>query len=586
MSTQADAAPTEAQANLYRPLRTWIPVLILPLMILARFIPDMMPDGPSMTWMLGSFGPFLLSLLILGWWLLLSRARWTERLIGLVAIIAILAIEQVLAHPSMRGPLFIVMTIPTVVAGFAVGAILFGHKLAMSRTWLALLIATVVGSLSVALKTDGVWGNFAFGISPRWSKSAEDKLLTQKATSQAESAAIAADEDLSSTWPSFRGAKQDGVQRGVQFDADWKAHPPKELWRIAVGPAWSSFVSTGKYLVTQEQRGEHESVVCYDGQTGQQVWECQWPSRFFEALGGLGPRATPTFQDGYVYAFGAEGWLVKINARDGHVEWKIDVKPHADRTSAPMWGFSASPLVYDNLVIVHAGGPADKCVLAFNAHDGGLVWTTAASEQSYGSVQVVQVLDRPLLSLLSDHGAHLWEPKSGKLVLDYAWPHQGYRALQPQVIDGDKLLIASGLGTGTRLVKLLEQEGQLTGEEVWTSRDLKPDFNDVLVHKGFIYGFDNKIFTCIDMQTGKRRWKGGHYEKGQALLLADSDLIVVVSERGQLVLLRAGSEKLEELATIPAMNAKTWNHPIVVGDKLYLRNAEEAVCYQLAESSR
>ncbi len=166
---------------------------------------------------------------------------------------------------------------------------------------------------------------------------------------------------------------------------------------------------------------------------------------------------------------------------------------------------------------------------------------------------------------------------NGKELLNYSWPHQGYRALQPQIVDKDKLLIATGMGTGTRLVQLSEKDGQLSGEEIWTSRDLKPDFNDFMVHEGFIYGFDNRIFTCIDMATGKRKWKGGHYEKGQALLCADSDVILVIGEKGSLYLLRTNPEKHEELAKIPALSDKTWNHPVLIDNRLYLRNAVEAV---------
>jgi outer membrane protein assembly factor BamB len=110
---------------------------------------------------------------------------------------------------------------------------------------------------------------------------------------------------------------------------------------------------------------------------------------------------------------------------------------------------------------------------------------------------------------------------------------------------------------------------------------MKPDYNDILIYDGNIYGFDSGIFACIGIQDGKRKWKGGRYEKGQAFLLADSGLILVVSEKGELVLLRATPDKHEELAKIPALKDKTWNHPVVVGNRLYLRNAEEAVCYEL-----
>jgi outer membrane protein assembly factor BamB len=381
-------------------------------------------------------------------------------------------------------------------------------------------------------------------------------------------------------WPGFRGPATDGTQHGMAFSDDWQANPPKELWRIAVGPAWSSFAVAGNYLVTQEQRGEDEAVVCYDGNTGAQVWEHAIPSRFFEALGGLGPRATPSIDDGAVYAMGAEGWLLKLDATSGKLLWKVDLRKQADR-EPPMWGFAASPCVHGGLVIIYAGGTNGKGVLAFNSGDGSLAWSAPCGEHSYGTVQIVNLLGRSMLGLLSERGAHFWDPGSGAEILEYKWPHQGYRALQPKIIDHDKVLIPTGLGTGTRLVRISESDGTLVGEEVWTSKELKPDFNDCVLHEGYAYGFDNTIFTCIDLQDGKRRWKGGRYEKGQALLLADSGLIVVVSERGELVLLRANPERLEELARISALNGKSWNHPVVVGNRLYLRNAEEAVCYQL-----
>ncbi len=312
------------------------------------------------------------------------------------------------------------------------------------------------------------------------------------------------------------------------------------------------------------------------------MWEFGNPSRFFEALGGLGPRATPTLAGGFLYALGAEGSLQKIDGSTGKLVWKSDIQSTANRSGPPMWGFSSSPLVHQDLVIVHAGGKDDKGILAFDSNTGELRWSAPAGEQSYASVQLATLLGKTYLLLLSDEGAHAYDPESGKRVLDYAWPHMGYRALQPQVIDGDKLLIPTGTGTGTRLVQLAESDGVLTGTPLWTSKDMKPDFNDLVVHQGYVYGFDNNIFGCIDLATGKRKWKGGRYEKGQAILLADSNLILVVTEPGELVLLRTNPEKLEELAKIPAMDGKTWNHPVVVGNKLYLRNAEEAICYELS----
>ncbi len=572
----------------WRPLRIWIPILLLPLMVFMRFVPGLVPDGPSMIWMASAFGPFLVGLLVMLWWLLASRARWFERILGVLGVVGAVGIEQAVCHESMRGPLPIVMTIPMAIAAFALGAILFGNKLSIHRTWLAIGLAALGAGYSALIMTDGVWGDFSFGFNWRWNQSAEQKALSEirqaekRTSSQPIDSQGVLGELKLAAWPGFRGPRGDSAQRGRRFSDDWTAHPPQEIWRKRLGPAWSSFSIGADRLFTQEQRGENEAVACYDSKTGEPIWSFKTPSRFFESLGGLGPRGTPTLSDGSIYALGAEGILVKLDAMDGKLVWKADLKESSGRKEPPMWGFSCSPCVESGVVIVHAGGKGDKGVIAFNVEDGQVAWTAPAGEMSYSTVQKIKLLDQTYLCLLSNTGAHLWEPATGKSLYNYEFVHQGYRACQAQVIDGNKLLIPAGMGTGTRLVEFTSGDNGLEAKEVWTSKDMKPDYNDILVHDGNIYGFDNAIFACIGLEDGKRKWKGGRYEKGQALLLADSGLILVISEKGELVLLRATSEKHQELGKIAALSDKTWNHPVVVGDRLYVRNAQEAVCYQLA----
>lgn len=584
-----DHDPTQpAAAATWRPLRIWIPMVLVPLMGFMRFVPGLIPNGPSMIWMASAFGPFLIGLLVVVWWLAASRARWFERLLGLAGIVGAVGIEQAVCHPSMRGPLPIVLTIPMAIGAFGIGTMLFGRMLSLRRTVLALGLAVLATAYSALVRTDGVWGDFSFGFDWRWKPTAE-----QLASDEIRRAGNAAgDEPVdtesvlaalgSAPWPHFRGPRGDGTQTGLTFSDDWSARPPREVWRQRIGPAWSSFAVGADRLFTQEQRLEDEVVSCYDASTGRPLWSFATPSRFFESLGGLGPRGTPTLFDGSVYALGAEGILVRLSAVDGSLVWKADLKAAAERTEPPMWGFSCSPCVDGGVVVVHAGGKGDKGIVAFRVDDGQVAWTAPAGEMSYASVQKIRLLDRDYLCLLSNTGVHLLEPATGKPVYDYAFAHQGYRACQAQVIDGDKLLIPAGMGTGTRLVEFSSTDGGLEAKELWTSLDMKPDYNDILVHEGNVYGFDNAIFACIGLEDGERKWKGGRYAKGQALLLADSGLIVVVGEKGELVLVRATPEKHEELGRIEALGDKTWNHPVVVGDRLYLRNAEEVVCYELA----
>lgn len=591
-SRDATGAPRQAHAvqetpGVWKPLRVWIPMILLPLMPLVRFVPGMVQDAPSRIWMASAFGPFLIGLLVMLWWLLLSRGRWFERLLGVVGIAGAVAVEQAVCDGSMRGPMPIVMTIPMTIAGFAIGCIGFGKRLSIGRTWIAIGIATVAAMFSTLLRTDGARGDFSFGFDWRWNPTAEERAMrdirqaAKNPLPDEEKARAALGRLRSPEWPGFRGPEGASRQTGLRFSDDWSANPPREIWRIRLGPAWSSFAVAGDRLFTQEQRETDEAVVCYDARTGKPVWAFLTPSRFFESLGGLGPRATPTLANGFLYALGAEGILVRLDALDGRLIWKTDLKVAAGRTQPPMWGFSCSPYVDDTVVVVHAGGEGDKGVIAFNVADGQVAWTAAAGEMSYSSVQKITLLDHPYLCLLSNLGAHLLDPATGTPAYDYEFKHGGYRACQAQVIDGNKLLIPSGMGTGTRLVQFTNGDQGLQAGELWTSKDMKPDFNDILVHDGNIYGFDGGIFACIGAQDGKRKWKGGRYDKGQAFLLADSGLILVVSEKGELALVRATADRHHERAKIQALSSKTWNHPVVVGKRLYLRNAQEAVCYEL-----
>ena len=537
-----------------------------------------------MIWMASAFGPFLIGLLVMGWWLCLSRARWIERLVGLLGFIVALVLVSFICHPSMNGPLFIVMTIPMAIAAFAVGLLVFSRRLSFQRTLIAIVLAFFGAGFTALLKSDGVWGNFAFGMDWRWTKDSEERFLAKRSSgiagSTLEKITLSETAFDKPEWPNFRGPTQNSAQRGTVLSEDWKTNPPKELWRIQIGPAWSSFVVAGKYLVTQEQRGETEAVVCYEAESGKQVWEQSIASRFFEGLGGLGPRATPTISDGFIYAMGAQGWLLKIKASNGDLIWKVDIRKVAER-DPPMWGFSSSPLVDSGFVSIHAAGKGDKGILAFDVTTGELKWSSPAGEQSYASPQIVTLVGQRLLALQSNEGVHLLEPTTGKSVFNYQWNHNGYRALQTQVVDPDKLLIPTGMGTGTRLIQFTESDGKLDAKEVWTSRKMKPDFNDLVVHRGYCYGFDNAVFGCLDLTDGKQKWAGGRYGKGQVLLLADSDLLLVLSESGDLVLLRAWPDSFQEVAKVKALEGKTWNHPVVIGDHLYIRNAEEAVAYQL-----
>ena len=588
---QTKSSPTAVEAPVpaikvgFRPLRVWPAAMLLAGMVIARLLPRLIENGPANLWMSAAIGPAACGVLVVLWWLLLSRASWLERLVGIVGIVGAAAGTLAVMHKSMIEIGVMVLTIPMGTAAFAVAAILFGRMLSFRRTVIAILFAGCGFGFSTLIKSDGLWGDFAVDLKWRWKQSNEDQVVAnldqQPLVSLTDFAAPDVEQWLANPeWPAFRGEDRSGRQHGPILSSDWSATPPEQIWKVGVGPGWSSFAAAGKLLFTQEQRGSMETTVCYSADSGREVWKQQIESRFEDSLGGPGPRATPTLADGGLFVMGASGHLMRLDPRTGDVVWQKDLRKVAMR-EPPMWGFCSSPLVTNSLVIVHAGGAGDKGTLAFDVATGELKWSMESGDHSYSSPQLSNVGGEPLVLMLTNNGIELLDPQSGKLCLNYEWKHNGYRDLQPQVINGDSILLPTGTGTGTRCIRVVKNGEQYSAKELWTSGDLKPDFNDFVVFEDHAYGFDNSIFTCIDLKTGKRQWKGGRYGKGQVLLLEDSRLLLVAGEYGDVVLLKADPSTHSELATLKAIEGKTWNHPVVIGDRLYIRNAEEAACFRL-----
>jgi outer membrane protein assembly factor BamB len=251
-----------------------------------------------------------------------------------------------------------------------------------------------------------------------------------------------------------------------------------------------------------------------------------------------------------------------------------------------MWGFSASPLVTGGFAIVYAGGPGDKGLLAFDAASGALRWSVPSASDSYASPQLNTILGEPLVLALSNDGLLLVDPATGRERLKYDWKTPQFRALQPRVVGGDTILLATPMNAGTRSIRITKDQSQFAAEELWTSRNLKPDFTDLVTYQGYAYGNDAGIWTCIDLKTGKRKWKDGRYGKGQALLLENSGLILIAAEGGQVALILANPNEYKEMGSFKALDGKTWNHPVLIGDRLYVRNAEEAAAYKLPLAER
>jgi outer membrane protein assembly factor BamB len=418
----------------------------------------------------------------------------------------------------------------------------------------------------------------------RWGATAETRFLASGASSSPlEPVAPTATDTgaVEAQWPGFRGAARDGVVTSVRIVTDWTASPPEKIWRRPIGPGWSSFAVVGDRLYTQEQRGEDEVVACYNATNGEPVWLHSDRARFWETMAGPGPRATPTLHAGRVYAFGATGILNALDAADGSRLWMRDATADTG-ASTPDWGFASSPLIVDSLVVVFAGGPDGKAVVAYDIDTGEPRWFAPAGALSYSSAHLATIDGTPQIIVLTGDGATSLAPADGTVLWEHAWPMDGgARIVQPAITADGSVLIGTGFDIGVRRIAVSFDSGGWTTEERWTSKRLKPYYNDFVVHREHVYGFDGRILACLDLASGERKWKGGRYGNGQLVLLPDQDLLLVLSERGEVALVEADPAGFSELARMSAIAGKTWNHPVLVDDVLYVRNGEEMAALRL-----
>jgi outer membrane protein assembly factor BamB len=390
--------------------------------------------------------------------------------------------------------------------------------------------------------------------------------------------ADATNPDTETAWPGFRGPGRDSVIRGVRIETDWTRSPPVELWRRPIGPGWSSFAVRGDHLFTQEQRGDDEIVSAYNLKTGKPVWRHSDVARFWESNAGAGPRATPTLSNGRVYTLGATGILNALDERDGSVVWSRNAASDTGR-KIPDWGIASSPLVVGDLVIVATAGS----LAAYDIATGKPRWFGPKDGYGYSSPQLSSINGVTQVVLVNGPGAIGVAPSDGTVLWKHAWA--GDSIVQPAVITGGDILIGSGSGlaaeNGMTRIALAHESGGWSVKERWTSSALKPYFNDFVVHAGHAFGFDGSILACIDVEDGKRKWKGGRYGHGQLVLLPDQNVLLVLSEDGELALVSASPDKFTELARVPAIDGKTWNHPVLVGDVLLVRNGQEMAAFRL-----
>jgi len=550
-------------------------VVIVILQWLVWFVVPLLIPGSAVA---GVLGGLLGGLAILVWWAFFSRAPRFERWGAVLLMIAALVGTSQVIHESiataMQGGMFLIFSVP--VMSLALVAWAVGSRKLKERPRLILMVVTILLASGVwtLLRTEGMTGEARHDFKWRWSETREEKFMA--ITGEELTALPSVSEAMGSRaeWPGFRGPNRDGIVYGVKIETDWSASPPTELWRRQIGPGCSSFSVHGTLIYTQEQRGEDEIVSCYNLDTGEPVWIHRDPARFWDSHAGAGPRSTPTLSKGRVYTMGATGIISVLDAGNGDVIWSRNAASDTD-TELPGWGFTCSPLVVGDVVIVAAAGS----LIAYDIATGETSWSGPEGGSGYSSPHLLTIEGIKQVLFMNGVGAISLAPADGSILWELPWP-QGDRILQPGIAANGDVLLNTGGTEGMKCITVSQGSGGWTIDEHWTSAQLKSYFNDIVVHEDLAFGFVGPGLACIELGEGKRKWKGGRYG-GQIILLADQDLLLVLTEKGEIALVEAAPDKLTELTRFQAIEGKTWNHPVLVGDILLVRNTQEMAAFRL-----
>ncbi len=385
---------------------------------------------------------------------------------------------------------------------------------------------------------------------------------------------------VASDWPQLRGQNRDGVSGEANLADSWPEAGLPLLFKAAIGRGFSEVSASEGRLYTQYSEGESEEASefagCFDALTGKKIWAVRLGREFVDEFGN-GPRSTPTLDGDLGYFLGSYGHLMALSRSDGSVKWAVELS-EAFGSKTPRWGFSTSPLIDGDQLVLELGGGEGKGFGAFEKRTGKLLWKSQDAPPSYcsplmiepfGVKQYVFVVGSKVISI-TPGGKELWS---------FPWQENTMTIAVPVFLPPDRIFVSASGDGGAMVIKLSQVAGLLDVQTVWKNRSIKNHFSSSVIHEGFLYGFDNATLRCIDLSSGKRIWAKRGFGKG-ALILAD-DKLYILSDQGRLALAKASKDGYIELSSFDGLEGKCWTAPTLSEGRLYLRNHEALVAYDL-----
>jgi outer membrane protein assembly factor BamB len=399
--------------------------------------------------------------------------------------------------------------------------------------------------------------------------------------------------DGSKEWPQWRGPHRDGAAAPFRLATTWPTEGPPELWRAAVGEGYSSFaVADGKaYTLMRDPERPQEVVVCWELQSGKELWrrgyECPTPRIDF----GPGPRSTPCVDRDRLYTVGASGLFHCFAVADGKPLWRHDLLREFDAPQLK-WGVSFSPLVDGDLVFAIPGGRNGSCVAAFDKLTGEPRWKALHGAASYSSPIVTTAAGKRQILFFTAEGLASLSPE-GKEYWRFGWrTSNDVNAATPLAFQAeikgraaDLVFLSSGYSRGCALLELTSESGAPSVQSLFESDAMNCHFSSPVRYRNYLYGFNEAKLTCLDVRTGDVKWEQKGFKKG-SLLLAEGHL-VILAEDGLLALAEATPDGYRETAQCHPFRGcrRAWTPPVASGGLLLLRDDKEVVCLDLRSPS-
>jgi len=336
-------------------------------------------------------------------------------------------------------------------------------------------------------------------------------------------------------------------------------------------------------VFTLVQEDNQEAAVCWDADTGMELWRFRYPCAGLAFDHGDGPRATPAVDGDRAYFLGAGGALHCLDAADGRMLWHRNLAGEIGGPGAsgkrPNWGYACSPLVEDDRIFTVTGGTAKNAIAAFDKHTGELLWKAHDDPPSYsspiaitidGTRQVVFFTGRGLVGLAPEDGTALWH---------YPWETNDNCNIATPIASGNYLFLSSGYDRGCALLEICHDGSGWTAGLVYAHKRMRNHIATSVLHQEHLYGFDNAVLACMEFRTGKVRWKQRGFGKG-SLLIAGGHLIIL-GENGKLALAEASPDEYREMASFQVLPGQCWTLPALADGRLYVRDQQQVLCLDL-----